>query len=78
MSFQFPKPESITLPIKGSDNGFPVNHVYCVGRNYKAHIREMGADVKEPPLFFSKPNKTKLKKRKNFFFSFRFKFLKFF
>ena len=56
MRFPFQKPESITLPIQGSDNGFPVNHVYCVGRNFKAHIREMGADVKEPPLFFSKPN----------------------
>ena len=56
MSFQFPKPESITLPIQGSDNGFPVNHVYCVGRNYAAHAREMGVEDKEPPLFFSKPN----------------------
>ena len=56
MSLQFPQPESITLPIQGSDNGFPVNHVYCVGRNYAAHAREMGVDVKEPPLFFSKPN----------------------
>ncbi|MBT5116179.1 MAG: FAA hydrolase family protein, partial [Candidatus Marinimicrobia bacterium] len=56
MTFQFPKPEFISLPIQGSDNGFSVNHVYCVGRNYKAHIREMGVDVKEPPLFFSKPN----------------------
>ncbi len=56
MSFQFPKPESIILPIQGSDNGFPVNHVYCVGRNYAAHAREMGVDGKEPPLFFSKPN----------------------
>ena len=56
MSLQFPQPESIILPIQGSDNGFPVNHVYCVGRNYIEHIREMGVDVKEPPLFFSKPN----------------------
>ena len=56
MSLQFPQPESIILPIQGSDNGFPVNHVYCVGRNYAAHAREMGVDDKEPPLFFSKPN----------------------
>ena len=56
MSFQFPKPEPIILPIQGSDDGFPVNHVYCVGRNYAAHAREMGVDDKEPPLFFSKPN----------------------
>ncbi|MEC7848444.1 MAG: FAA hydrolase family protein, partial [Candidatus Neomarinimicrobiota bacterium] len=54
MLFQFPQPASITLPIQGSDNGFPVNHVYCVGRNYAAHAREMGVDDKEPPLFFSK------------------------
>ena len=46
MSFQIPQPESITLPIQGSDNGFPVNHVYCVGRNYAAHAREMGVDDK--------------------------------
>ena len=56
MSLQFSQSESITLPIQRSDKFFPVNHVYCVGRNYKAHIREMGVDVKEPPLFFSKPN----------------------
>jgi fumarylpyruvate hydrolase len=40
----------------GSDARFPVHRVYCVGRNYAAHAREMGMDPeREPPFFFSKP-----------------------
>lgn len=34
---------------------FPVRRIYCVGRNYAAHAREMGADTREPPFFFMKP-----------------------
>jgi fumarylpyruvate hydrolase len=34
---------------------FPVHRIYCVGRNYVAHIREMNADEREPPFFFQKP-----------------------
>tara|TARA_B100000029_G_scaffold147100_3_gene142461 strand:- start:115 stop:771 length:657 start_codon:yes stop_codon:yes gene_type:complete len=45
----------VSLPIQGTDDLFFVNHVYCVGRNYKAHAREMGADDRKPPFFFSKP-----------------------
>ena len=56
MLLQFTRPKSITLPIQGSENSFPVNHIYCVGRNYAAHAREMGVDVKDTPIFFSKPN----------------------
>lgn len=43
------------LPIEGSDQGFPVRRIYCVGRNYAAHAREMGHDPdREPPFFFQK------------------------
>lgn len=37
------------------DSQFPVRRIYCVGRNYAAHAREMGFDDREPPFFFSKP-----------------------
>lgn len=51
------QPESpTTLPVAGSDEKFPVRRVYCVGRNYAAHAREMGFDPdREPPFFFCKP-----------------------
>ena len=49
-------PPRIVLPIVGSDDLFPVRRVYCIGRNYAAHAREMGADPdREPPFFFMKP-----------------------
>lgn len=49
-------PQRIALPIVGSSDLFPVRRVYCVGRNYAAHAREMGADPdREPPFFFMKP-----------------------
>lgn len=45
-----------TVPIEGSGFAFPVRRIYCVGRNYAAHAREMGADpTKAPPIFFMKP-----------------------
>lgn len=51
-----PNPPRITLPIVGSEDFFPVRRVYCVGRNYAAHAREMGKDPnREPPFFFMKP-----------------------
>ena len=44
------------LPIAGSDLMFPVRRIYCIGRNYAAHAREMGSDpTREPPFFFQKP-----------------------
>ncbi len=44
------------IPIAGSDQQFPVRRVYCIGRNYAAHAREMGSDpTREPPFFFQKP-----------------------
>lgn len=45
-----------TVPVAGSDLRFPVRRIYCVGRNYAAHAREMGADPsREEPFFFMKP-----------------------
>jgi fumarylpyruvate hydrolase len=44
------------IPIVGSNMQFPVRRVYCIGRNYAAHAREMGSDpTREPPFFFQKP-----------------------
>lgn len=44
------------IPIAGSDQLFPVRRIYCIGRNYAAHAREMGSDpTREPPFFFQKP-----------------------
>lgn len=51
----FPPSPRITLPVEGSAALFPVRRVLCVGRNYAAHAREMGADDREPPFFFTKP-----------------------
>jgi fumarylpyruvate hydrolase len=45
-----------TIPIVGSADVFPVRRIYCIGRNYAAHAREMGSDpTREPPFFFQKP-----------------------
>jgi len=49
-------PRIAALPIVGRDDQFPVRRVYCVGRNYVAHIREMKeGDERDPPFFFQKP-----------------------
>jgi fumarylpyruvate hydrolase len=49
-------PPLASLPIAGGNERFPVRRVFCVGRNYADHAREMGADPeREPPFFFSKP-----------------------
>ena len=48
----------VTLPIVGGDQRFPVRRVYCVGRNYLEHIRELGNDEREPPFFFAKHRDT--------------------
>jgi 2-keto-4-pentenoate hydratase/2-oxohepta-3-ene-1,7-dioic acid hydratase in catechol pathway len=45
-----------TIPVVGSSDLFPVRRIYCIGRNYAAHAREMGSDpTREPPFFFQKP-----------------------
>lgn len=49
-------PSSYSLPILNREERFPVNRIFCVGRNYAAHAREMGKDPdREPPFFFMKP-----------------------
>jgi len=53
--FVIPAPPVPTVPVVGGGL-FPVRRIYCVGRNYAAHAREMGADPdREPPFFFTKP-----------------------
>ncbi|MEJ8856833.1 fumarylacetoacetate hydrolase family protein [Variovorax robiniae] len=57
MSYVITPPSVVGLPVEGSTDLFPVRRVYCVGRNYAAHAREMGFDPdREPPFFFCKPN----------------------
>jgi fumarylpyruvate hydrolase len=47
---------AVTIPVQDSDEVFPVRRIYCIGRNYAAHAREMGSDPnREPPFFFQKP-----------------------
>ncbi|MDO9246122.1 MAG: fumarylacetoacetate hydrolase family protein, partial [Phenylobacterium sp.] len=48
-------PAQASVPVEGSSALFPVRRVYCVGRNYAAHRREMGGDDRDPPFFFAKP-----------------------
>lgn len=55
MSYVLPPPPVASLPVQGSDARFPVRRIFCVGRNYEEHAREMGADTREPPFFFTKP-----------------------
>jgi fumarylpyruvate hydrolase len=56
MQLALEAPPLHTLAIAGRDERFPVNRVFCVGRNYAAHAREMGKDPdREPPFFFMKP-----------------------
>jgi len=46
----------VYIPVADSDAFFPVRRIYCIGRNYAAHAREMGSDpTREPPFFFQKP-----------------------
>lgn len=53
--FVLPAPAQASVPVEGSSALFPVRRVYCVGRNYAAHRREMGGDDRDPPFFFAKP-----------------------
>jgi fumarylpyruvate hydrolase len=56
MAFVFPPPAPPAVAIVGRTERFPVHRIYCVGRNYAAHAREMGKDPeREAPFFFCKP-----------------------
>ncbi len=56
-SYAIPLPPVVSLPVVGSETHYPVRRVYCVGRNYLDHIREMkeAEDERDPPFFFQKP-----------------------
>jgi fumarylpyruvate hydrolase len=56
MSYAIEAPSQPSLPVEGRPERFPVRRIWCVGRNYADHAREMGSDPdKEPPFFFAKP-----------------------
>lgn len=56
MDLVFPAPTLPSLAVAGSQARFPLRRIYCIGRNYAEHAREMGADVERAqPMFFMKP-----------------------
>jgi fumarylpyruvate hydrolase len=55
MQFAFPPAPQASLPIVDSTDRFPVHRIYCVGRNYAEHAKEMGFTGREAPFFFLKP-----------------------
>lgn len=54
-AYVVPTPEVVSIAVLGSDDRFPVRRIYCVGKNYAAHVREMGGDQRDLPIFFQKP-----------------------
>lgn len=56
MALVFPPQDTPTVAVADSDDRIPVRRIFCIGRNYAAHAREMGRDPdREPPFFFLKP-----------------------
>ena len=55
MRYVFDPAPPVTVPVVGSAARFPVHRIYCVGRNYEEHAKEMGHTGREPPFFFMKP-----------------------
>lgn len=55
MAYAIEPAPQVDLPVAGSEDVFAVRRVYCVGRNYVEHAREMGFTGREPPFFFMKP-----------------------
>ncbi len=55
MKYVVSPPATVAVPVRGSDGQFPVRRIYCVGRNYVEHAKEMGFTGREPPFFFLKP-----------------------
>ena len=56
MSYVIPAPIQPSVPVTGSVDAFPVHRIYCVGRNYVDHAKEMGHTGREAPFFFMKPS----------------------
>ena len=54
-SYLFAPPATVSVPVVGRAERFPVHRIYCVGRNYEEHAKEMGFTGREPPFFFLKP-----------------------
>lgn len=55
MTYVFPPAPVPSVPVLGTPERFPVHRIYCVGRNYEDHAKEMGFTGREPPFFFLKP-----------------------
>ena len=55
MSYAFEPSPVVSVPVVGKAERFPVHRIYCVGRNYEEHAKEMGFTGREPPFFFMKP-----------------------
>ena len=55
MSYVFAPSSPVAVPVAGRPEQFPVHRIYCVGRNYEEHAKEMGFTGREPPFFFLKP-----------------------
>ncbi|KTT23010.1 fumarylacetoacetate hydrolase family protein [Pseudacidovorax intermedius] len=53
--FVFAPAPVVSVPVAGSAARFPIHRIYCVGRNYEEHAKEMGFTGREPPFFFMKP-----------------------
>jgi fumarylpyruvate hydrolase len=58
MSYVFTPAPPASVPVAGRAERFPVHRIYCVGRNYEEHAKEMGFTGREPPFFFLKPADT--------------------
>ena len=54
-SYVFPPAPLPSVPVRGCEQRFAVHRIYCVGRNYAEHAKEMGFSGREPPFFFMKP-----------------------
>ena len=54
-NYVIPAPPQAAIAVAGGSQKFPVRRIWCVGRNYEEHIKEMGHDVRDPPFFFAKP-----------------------
>jgi fumarylpyruvate hydrolase len=55
VTYAFTPPPIVSVPVQGLAESFPVHRIYCVGRNYEEHAKEMGFTGREPPFFFLKP-----------------------